>query len=947
MAPSPAGSPRASKGVGNAADPNYLRYTVSKVELRLVRLHGVAPPSGTAPVTEGPRPYTWRHDAQQAGSDGLPADLALLDWKPTNTDKAVLEGDALDGTVEDRWDDVCVVVAEPARVLWTFHDSPLGPDEDGWRLDGVAWPDDPGTRRSQPVDTRLTVRETWRTGTFLDGLLPYKAAEVVGAFRPCPGVVRVSDPRRRAANATSAPPSVVDSAARRQPRAAGPLEADAVGGARFPAPVAFGALTASQAANFCFTKVLEAPFEVSLTGDVPAGLPEGLEGGPLHDVLKALDEQRRSELRDVVRLSGGPHRELTLLIVARSKMVAKDLFGVQAFDSTGNEITGVTATFTLVSAPSDLPTRWVSPGPWRDDVLLAVSFIGAFGHVRDMDEFVVKISLPAPALHVDIGIRPLDDALHGFGLRPPSWYLAVIEGLSEREVRRSQDDGGEGADDADGLDNALDDPGHALLLPDAEYQVIVTYTGEVGSKPLDPEEGQDPDEIVTLRTVDDTEQRTFFTDAEAPRSLDPWMLAQFPAPDERHHFFEDPVVVVFATDDVLELFAAYDRTLRAVARAASFRGSDDTPEAPFTHLFLAERFSTVGELVLSPWEATVRRLFGDRSCGDFDPDSDGHGRAVLPFLLDPLTDYVMDLEAMRPDGTVDRPSPRAGDVGDRPRYRQRFTTSRYASRAAFAEDVRTARVVSRRVPDSAPLDTLGPVVTDDVMDRACARRRTRSARPPDRTGGVEALAQRQPRDTAGDLPGDARASVALPTGADPDVRQHRSHPAMDTGADGVARRRRAGADVTDPRVRRRPVRSAWFRRDDHDRRRCPRAAGPVPPPGCSSAASASAPRLARQPSRTRRQRHTDAGVPAPDGEGAHGHARPAPVVAPPARPRCDGHTLGTVRGRSHRAAMGVAMSEQSELHVTVRCPPRSGGRLIGATGRFRIWTRVHAGMVHQ
>ena len=530
------GVPAGEQGGWQRRGPNYLRYTVTKVELRLVRLHGAVPPPGTAPVTEGPRPYTWRHDAQQAGSDGLPVDLALLDWKPTNADKAVLEGDALDGTVEGRWDHVCVAVAEPARVLWTFRAAPLGPDDDGWRLDGEAWPDDPGTVRSQPVDTTLRVRETWRTGTFLDGLLPYKPAQVVGAIRPCLGAGRRPAARPGPLGAAPAQPSIVDSAALRQPRAPGPLDADDLGGARFPAPVVFGTMTPSRAASFCLAKVLEAPFEVSLTADAPAGLPEGLEGGPLHEVLRALDEQRRTELRDVVRISGGPHRELTLLIVARSKMVDKDLFGVRAFDSTGEEITGVTATFTPVSTLADLPPRWVTAGPWIDDVALALSYFGAFGQIRDMDEFLVKISLPAAALHVDVGIRPLDEGLHDFGLRPPSWYLAVIEGLSEREVRRSQDDGGEGADDADGLDNVLHDPGHALLLPDAEYLVIVEYTGEVGSKPLDPEDGQDPDEIVALRTVTGSEQRTFFTDAEAPRSLDPWMLAQFPAPDEHHHF---------------------------------------------------------------------------------------------------------------------------------------------------------------------------------------------------------------------------------------------------------------------------------------------------------------------------------------------------------------------------------------------------------------------------
>jgi hypothetical protein len=328
--------------------------------------------------------------------------------------------------------------------------------------------------------------------------------------------------------------------------------------------------------------------------------------------------------------------------------------------------------------------------------------------------------LPAAALIVDIGVAPLDDAIIKFELNPPLFYLAVIDALSQQEVLREEDDSKEARDDKDGLLIALGDQQHALLFPDSRYEVVVRYDGEIGKKRENPSEDEDPNEIVVLSSESNklTTPRTFFTDSESPRNLDPWMLAQFPSPGEQYHFYEEPVVVVFATDDVLELFAAYGKQLRAVARAASFRGSEGTPEAPSTHLVLNSFFHRIDGAILSPWEATVRRRLGGLSCGVFDPDANRHGQVVLPFLLDPLTDYVLDLEMLNPDGTVSPLPILPGEVGHRPIYRQGFSTSRYATREAFAEEVRTSLVKPRQINDPAPLLNLSERVTDEVFDLA-------------------------------------------------------------------------------------------------------------------------------------------------------------------------------------------------------------------------------------
>ena len=179
------------------------------------------------------------------------------------------------------------------------------------------------------------------------------------------------------------------------------------------------------------------------------------------------------------------------------------------------------------------------------------------------------------------------------------------------------------------------------------------------------------------------------------------------------------MVVVFATNDVLQLFEAYSRQLRAIARAASFRGSAGTPEEPLTHFLVAERYEPLIGMIFSPWEGTLRRLLDGLPCADFNPDSDRHGRVSLPFLLDPLTEYIVDLEPLTLGGALARPPLLPSDLGHPPAAP---AVVHHVAISAIGKSlpraVRLSFVVPDRVPNPAALAGLSDEVTDDAFDTA-------------------------------------------------------------------------------------------------------------------------------------------------------------------------------------------------------------------------------------
>jgi len=174
----PEGSPGApADGFVKRGDFSY-RYDLKEVRLETA--------DGTAAIMAGNAPSVWWIQNTAQG-DNLSAQLALLNWIPNPTPKALERSEFLENTITERWGTVCNDAAPAAPVLWTFNHEPLGASATGWKLQGTAWPDPDDTERSTEPELELDLHETWRTGDReLDrqrGIIP---AIIEGSRVACP-----------------------------------------------------------------------------------------------------------------------------------------------------------------------------------------------------------------------------------------------------------------------------------------------------------------------------------------------------------------------------------------------------------------------------------------------------------------------------------------------------------------------------------------------------------------------------------------------------------------------------------------------------------------------------------------------------------------------------------------------------------------------------------------
>lgn len=655
----------------------YFKYTLTQVDL-------------IGSVTAGNQPATWWK--QKSGDAALEAQLALLSWVPEATPKAIERSKFLEESVEESWGTVCWPAAPPTAVFWTFLDQVLGPSLLGWILDGEAWPDPPGTIRSQPPDTILKVTERWRCGDpmidLLTGVIP---AQVEGAAVRCPR--RPDQPP----TVTGTVDTVAVAALARRPAV------DVIGAARgrkttevFTAeritlteavrrlnsgvevsravlsqmvthsPPPATAIAVPPSDRNCTSRVLAAPMFDSREPQ-PFGPPERFKL-----VLAGRDALgfKPGPLDDAVVFHTGEVVHATFFLLVPLRVLEGQLLVVAVCDKDEQILVQRLVTPADLVPPGAFPGPWIDPpGPWDDEMQLLVQH-QALLQQQGYRGVVVTIKGVPAGRTIQIGLRPQDPKLHRALTHRP-FYVAAIEALRQSEVVRFDWDTSEQSKQQGVLETALgpESADHALLLPDTVYGVQVQWDASRERRP--------PGESATDQTSVSGQTQTFWfkTDAEAPGRLDPWMLCSLPEDGETHYFGAEAIRIVFGTNNVARMYDAYDKRLQVRIRAASFRPTPSTSSIPHPYPINDATLQPVEASVLSPWEAVVAELVDD-SCVPVFEQRIRHSMITMPIPLEPFTDYILDIESL------EKTAPE-GEAGDNV-WRRSFSTGGFPTLEEFA-----------------------------------------------------------------------------------------------------------------------------------------------------------------------------------------------------------------------------------------------------------------------
>jgi hypothetical protein len=426
-------------------------------------------------------------------------------------------------------------------------------------------------------------------------------------------------------------------------------------------------------------------------------LPRLRDDAQFASLFQALHPQPLGALPAAVRLDTRGLRHVGVLLFIQRQSWAQGLMMLRALGAdgagTGMQVGLDPGSSREIHSTNDLPREWGDPAsPWFPTVR-AVLNAWFQVYVRLLGEPALvffEADLPAGSAQIELGLR---DELES---HTPHWGLLLAAGLTEAEFARFSFDELNRKNRIDVVNGALgrDESKRALLRPDALYTIRATYDVAVADA---NDQGQ-PDTSKATVEKDHAQSFQFCTQANPPERLDPWVLATDPAAAEDFFFYADPITIVFATNATRELFAAYGRQLFAIVKAASGKHPPAANGFDPFRVSLAEtqlQAQSIGGIAFTPFESALREIVANQPCIDAVQDTTQHELIKLKMQLDPLTNYILDLEAQ----------PTAADPSF-PMFRRSFNTSRYADFKAMATDVRTAPLGQRRLANLAPLAAL-------------------------------------------------------------------------------------------------------------------------------------------------------------------------------------------------------------------------------------------------
>ncbi len=352
-----------------------------------------------------------------------------------------------------------------------------------------------------------------------------------------------------------------------------------------------------------------------------------------------------------------------------------------------NLITG-----TVANPLADFPADWLDPQlPWRSQAVVLATYLY-------MDRFSSYRKFLARLVPSSEKMSKFRILIRGRATGFPPLYLSALEVLQTSEVLHHAQVSVMQQTEQETLTGYLnEDAVVPLLRPNRQYSMDIAYTAIVRTRK------KPTDTFTVKKTVSETQSFVFATDQEAPLPLSPYVLGTTPEMDERFHFYQDPVKVVFNDKAFLQMYQMYGRQLKAVIRGADGKPVFNSPE-------LVSELVEVPATVKNPYRERVEALLesGELPCfGEINYPS--HAVFAPLFELKPLTPYTFDIE-------LDPETPVADDQSKTPLFRRSFITGRYADLSHMAMELRSS-YLSHKALKSVPagLPTGTPASPEEVV----------------------------------------------------------------------------------------------------------------------------------------------------------------------------------------------------------------------------------------
>lgn len=344
-----------------------------------------------------------------------------------------------------------------------------------------------------------------------------------------------------------------------------------------------------------------------------------------------------------------------VLFLALARPLLSDLL-IRQLDAGGNLVREDPLTslgpVSVSGVTTGLPARWTDPaGPWLTHVQPVATFLAdpVFSRLLRMvltikpEEKTDRIQLLIP------NSAPIEP--------PPGVLLGIIQVCPKADADRQ----------------AIDE-----AVQQGQIETVIGYLNGGSTVPLLTPNTLTVRYDVSTRLVGGSpagagspaQEFRFKTDANPPARLDPYVLGTTPDAEDRYHFYEDVLKVVFNDLAVIQLYAAYGKQMRFALRAA-----DGLPMTTHTITSL----DPVPADYLTPYRDFLEDMVaaGQLPCAG-SVTHEQHGSWTAPVALRPLMDYTLDVELDPP-----LPLPPA-DQPQVPFFRRSFSTSRFPNLAALA-----------------------------------------------------------------------------------------------------------------------------------------------------------------------------------------------------------------------------------------------------------------------